>query len=82
MSTTPDTYADAVFAQARRCLSGHERALSNLWFYEQEAQNGSLNALELCGYLHGLFVADLLIVEDYEEMVSALRRESRRAAKE
>lgn len=81
MNEIPDNYAYArpVFAQARSCLSNQENALSNLWHYEEDARNGVLSAPELRGYLHGLFAAGLLGAEDYEEMVTVLVREIRRA---
>ena len=81
MSTPPDTFADAVFAQARRCLEDDERVLKALAYYESDALAGRLSASELRGFLHGLFTVGLLDVLDYDEMVSALGREARRVGR-
>lgn len=81
MTTIPDTFADAVLAQASRCLSDHKAALDALQLYEDDAENGCLSASELRGFLHGLFVADLLDLLDYSEMVDTLGLEARRAGR-
>lgn len=70
MSSRPLTTATplaAVLAQVERCLAGHPLALEVLEDYREDAARGRLAVPRLRGFLHGLFAAGVLSLEDYCE---------------